>query len=89
MQINNCHNIDDFRTMAKNRIPAPLFHYIDGGADDESTLRRNTSAYDEYDLIPNGLADVASIDLSATILGQKVSSPLFLAPTRHESFISS
>lgn len=81
MRINNCHNIDDFRTMAKSRIPAPLFHYIDGGADDESTLRRNTSAYDEYDLIPNGLADVASIDLSATILGQKVGSPLFLAPT--------
>ncbi|SVA42591.1 uncharacterized protein METZ01_LOCUS95445, partial [marine metagenome] len=81
ISLNNCHNIDDFRTMAKSRIPAPLFHYIDGGADDESTLRRNTSAYDEYDLIPNGLADVASIDLSATILGQKVSSPLFLAPT--------
>ena len=81
MQINNCHNIDDFRKMAKSRIPAPLFHYIDGGADDESTLGRNTTAYDEYDLIPNGLADVANIDLSATILGQKVSSPLFLAPT--------
>ena len=81
MKINNCHNIDDFRTMAKSRIPAPLFHYIDGGADDESTLRRNTSAYDKYDLIPNGLADVANIDLSTTILGQKVSSPLFLAPT--------
>ena len=81
MQINNCHNIDDFRKMAKSRIPAPLFHYIDGGADDESTLRRNTSAYDEYDLVPNGLADVANIDLSATILGQKVGSPLFLAPT--------
>jgi len=81
ISLNNCHNINDFRKMAKSRIPAPLFHYIDGGADDESTLRRNTSAYDEYDLIPNGLADVASIDLSATILGQKVSSPLFLAPT--------
>ena len=81
MQINNCHNIDDFRKMAKSRIPSPLFHYIDGGADDESTLGRNTTAYDEYDLIPNGLADVANIDLSATILGQKVSSPLFLAPT--------
>ena len=81
MRINNCHNIDDFRTLAKSRIPAPLFHYIDAGADDESTLRRNTSAYDEYDPIPNGLADVASIDLSVTILGQKVSSPLFLAPT--------
>tara|TARA_Y100000758_G_scaffold1877_1_gene1602 strand:+ start:407 stop:1555 length:1149 start_codon:yes stop_codon:yes gene_type:complete len=81
MQINNCHNIDDFKTMAKSRIPNPLFHYIDGGADDESTLRRNTSAYKEYDLVPNGLADVANIDLSTTILGQKVSSPLFLAPT--------
>ena len=81
MQINNCHNIYDFRKMAKSRLPAPLFHYIDGGADDESTLRRNTSSFDEYDLIPNGLADVANIDLSTTILGQKVLSPLFLAPT--------
>ena len=52
--------------MAKSRLPTPLFHYIDGGADDESTLRRNTSAFDEYNLIPNGLADVANIDLSTT-----------------------
>ena len=81
MQIKHCHNIGDFREMAKSRIPSPLFHYIDGGADDEFTLKRNTSAFEEYDLIPNGLADVADIDLSTTILGQKVSSPLFLAPT--------
>lgn len=81
MQIKHCHNIGDFRKMAKSRIPSPLFHYIDGGADDEFTLKRNTSAFEEYDLIPNGLADVADIDLSTTILGQKVSSPLFLAPT--------
>jgi len=81
MQLKNCHNIDDFRKMAKSRIPSPLFHYIDGGADDEYTLRRNISAFDECDLIPNGLADVADINLSTTILGQKVSSPLFFAPT--------
>ncbi|MBL1420952.1 MAG: alpha-hydroxy-acid oxidizing protein [Alphaproteobacteria bacterium] len=81
MQLKDCHNIEDFRKMAKSRIPAPLFHYIDGGADDEVTLRRNTDAYNDYDLIPNGLADVAEIDLSTTILGQKISSPLFLAPT--------
>lgn len=81
MQIKHCHNIGEFREMAKSRIPSPLFHYIDGGADDEFTLKRNTSAFEEYDLIPNGLADVADIDLSTTILGQKVSSPLFLAPT--------
>ena len=81
MQVKHCHNIGEFREMAKSRIPSPLFHYIDGGADDEFTLKRNTSAFEEYDLIPNGLADVADIDLSTTILGQKVSSPLFLAPT--------
>jgi len=74
MQINNCHNVHDFRKMAKSRIPAPLFHYIDGGADDETTLKRNTSSFDECDLIPNGLANVANIDLSTTILGQKVRS---------------
>jgi len=67
--------------MAKSRIPSPLFHYIDGGAEDESSVIHNTRAFDNYDLIPNGLADVANTDLSTTILGQKVSSPLFLAPT--------
>lgn len=81
MRLNDCHNVDDFRKLAKDRIPSSLFHYIDGGADDESSLRRNTSAFEEFDLIPNGLADVDNIDLSTTILGQKVSSPLFLAPT--------
>lgn len=81
MKLKNCHNIDDFRGMAKRHIPSPLFHYIDGGADDESTLARNTKAFDDFDLIPNGLADVANVDLSTNILGQKVNSPLFLAPT--------
>ena len=82
MQINNCHNVHDFRrVMAKSRIPAPLFHYIDGGADDELTLKRNSKAFDEYFLVPNGLADVSNVDLSTSILGQKVNSPLFLAPT--------
>jgi len=81
MKINECLNVKDFRKIAKGRIPSPLFHYIDGGADDENSLRRNTSAFEGFDLIPNGLADVANIDLSTTILGQKVSSPLFLAPT--------
>lgn len=81
MQLKNCHNISDFRKMAKSKIPSPLFHYIDGGADDEHTLAHNTNAFDSYDLIPNGLADVANVDLTTTILGQKVNSPMFLAPT--------
>ncbi len=81
MSLKNCHNVADFRKLAKSKLPSPLFHYIDGGADDECSLRRNTNAFDDYDLVPNGLADVANIDLSTKILGQNVASPLFLAPT--------
>jgi len=81
MNLKNCHNVEDFRVMAKSRIPSPLFHYIDGGADDELTLQRNSKAFDDYFLVPNGLADVSNVDLTTKILGQKVNSPLFLAPT--------
>ena len=39
MKLNDCHNVDDFRKLAKKKLPSPIFHYIDGGADDESTLK--------------------------------------------------
>ena len=39
MRLNDCHNVEDFRKLAKDRIPSSLFHYIDGGADDENSLR--------------------------------------------------
>ena len=51
--INNCHNVKDFRNLAKKRLPSPIFHYIDGAADDEITYKRNTDAYEQCDLIPN------------------------------------
>ena len=51
--INNCHNFEDFRNLAKRRLPSPVFHYIDGAADDEVTYRRNTEAYENCDLVPN------------------------------------
>ena len=47
--INNCHNVKDFRNLAKKRLPSPIFHYIDGAADDEITYKRNTDAYDQCD----------------------------------------
>jgi hypothetical protein len=46
LRINRCNNIRDFRTMAQRRLPGPIFHYIDGAADDEVTYRRNTEAYE-------------------------------------------
>jgi L-lactate dehydrogenase (cytochrome) len=81
MSLAKCFNVDDFRKLAKKRLPAPIFHYIDGGADDEVTLRRNTEAFNACDLVPNVLRDVSKIDMSTTVLGQKIDMPLFLSPT--------
>ena len=67
--VNRCNNIGDFRTMAKRRLPGPIFHYIDGAADDEVTYRRNTEAYERCDLVPNVLAGIKSIDMSITVMG--------------------
>ena len=81
MGIKDCHNTADFRQLAKKRLPAPLFHYIDGGADDEVTLRRNTEAFDNCRLIPSALADLTGMDLSVNVLGQDIDWPVFCSPT--------
>ena len=79
--INNCHNVKDFRRLAKKRLPSPIFHYIDGAADDEITYRRNTDSYDDCDLVPNVLAGIDEVDMSTTVMGQKLDMPLYFAPT--------
>ena len=81
MNLKDCHNVEDFKKLAKKKLPSPIFHYIDGGSDDEVTLRRNTESFNKCDLVPNVLADVSNIDLSTTVLGQKIAFPLFLAAT--------
>tara|TARA_B100000959_G_scaffold64822_1_gene68622 strand:+ start:157 stop:1311 length:1155 start_codon:yes stop_codon:yes gene_type:complete len=81
MKLSNCHNFQDFRRLAKRRLPSPIFHYIDGAADDEITHRRNTLAYDDVDLVPSVLAGVENVDLSTTIFGRKIELPLYCAPT--------
>jgi len=74
-------NIEDLRKIARAKLPAPLFNYIDGGSDDESLVRGNTHAYDAVKLVPEYLVDVAKIDLSTKVLGREISMPLFLGPT--------
>ncbi|MDL2352028.1 MAG: alpha-hydroxy acid oxidase [Pseudomonadota bacterium] len=81
MRLSDCHNIDDFRLLAKQRLPWPVFDYIDGAADDELTKARNTAAYARADLVPDVLAGVSEIDTSCTILGRKSALPLLLSPT--------
>ncbi len=80
MSLKSCHNFKDFRQLAKRRLPAPVFHYIDGAADDELTKARNTSAFDDVDLVPNVLAGVEDVDLSTTLFGKKLSMPLYCSP---------
>ena len=80
-RIERCRNTDDFRKLAKKRLPGPIFHYIDGAAEDEVTYRRNTESYESCDLVPNVLAGVENIDMSTTIMGKKIDMPLYFAPT--------
>lgn len=77
----DCHNVDDLRRLAQRRLPGPIFHYIDGAADDEITYARNTSAFDDCDLVPNVLGGVAEVDMSVTTMGQRLDMPLFCSPT--------
>ena len=79
MNLKDCHNVEDFRKLAKKKLPSPIFHYIDGGSDDEITLKRNTDSFNKCDLIPNVLTGASDIDLSTTVLGQKIDFPLFLS----------
>jgi L-lactate dehydrogenase (cytochrome) len=78
---NRCHNFHDFRRLAKTRLPGPIFDYIDGAADDETSYRRNTAAFDGCDLVPNVLAGVEQIDMSVTVMGQKLAMPVYCSPT--------
>lgn len=80
-RLSDCHNVTDLRKLAQKNLPWPIFNYMDGGADDELTLRRNTSAFDDYELLPTQLSDISDIDMRTEVLGQTIDWPVFLAPT--------
>jgi len=81
MRLGNCYNFHDFRLLAKRRLPGPIFDYIDGAADDEVTHRRNAIAFETCDLVPQVLRGVGNVDLSVTVMGQKLSLPVYCSPT--------
>jgi L-lactate dehydrogenase (cytochrome) len=81
MRLNACHNFHDFRTLARKRLPGPIFNYIDGGADDEVTLRRNSESFERCDLVPSVLRGVSSLDTSVTVMGQTLAVPFYCSPT--------
>jgi L-lactate dehydrogenase (cytochrome) len=81
MHLGRCHSFHDFRRLARQRLPGPIFNYIDGAADDEVTCRRNTKAFETCDLVPHVLRGVESVDLSVTVMGQKLALPVYCSPT--------
>ncbi|MCF7645467.1 alpha-hydroxy-acid oxidizing protein [Bacillus subtilis] len=81
MRLTDCHNFHDFRRLAQKRLPQPIFNYIDGGADDEVTLHRNSAAFETCDLVPNILRGVDDVDLSVETMGVKLELPVYLSPT--------
>ncbi len=73
--------MEDFNSRAKASLPSPLYHYIEGGADDEITRYHNTEAFNQYQIIPRVLEDVTQVDMQTTVLGCTVDWPVLLAPT--------
>jgi L-lactate dehydrogenase (cytochrome) len=74
-------NIGDLRVLARARLPRGIFDYIDGGAEDEITMHRNSDAFRDYEFVPRILRDVSDIDTSTTLLGRTLSSPIIFSPT--------
>jgi isopentenyl diphosphate isomerase/L-lactate dehydrogenase-like FMN-dependent dehydrogenase len=73
-------NIEDLRRAAKRRLPRVVFDYIDGGAEDERTLRANCYAFEEVTFRPRCAVDTPACDLRVSVLGGSLSMPLILAP---------
>ncbi len=81
MRLQHCHNFHDFRKLAERRLPSPIFNYIDGAADDETTYRQNTASFERADLVPNVLRGVKTVDMSVTVMGQHLATPFYCSPT--------
>jgi L-lactate dehydrogenase (cytochrome) len=78
--LSRCFSIDDLRGAARRRLPGSVADYLDGGADDEVSLRRNRAVFERHGLVPRYLVDVEQVDPSTTVLGLPVSMPLLIGP---------
>ena len=85
-RLSDCYNIGDLRELARPRLPDPIFQYLDGGAEDEATARRNTSAFDKDQLIPSCLIDVTAVKTATRVLGQELAWPVFCSSTGSSRF---
>src|SRR2546423_2338804 len=74
-------SVADYERSARERLPRDVLDYFAGGALDEFTLRENTAGWERLKLYYRVLAGVSKRDLTTTVLGQKISMPVVVAPT--------
>src|SRR5438034_74580 len=80
-------NLLELEDLARAKVPRPSFDYIAGGAEDEVSLRRNREAFAKWALRPRVLVDVSKRDTSTSVLGQRVSMPILVAPTAFHGLV--
>ena len=80
-RFNRAANIADLRLIARARLPRGIFDYIDGGAEDEITMARNSSDFAKYEFVPLILRNVANINTTTSLLGRKLETPIIFSPT--------
>jgi L-lactate dehydrogenase (cytochrome) len=80
-RLSACHSIADLRATGRRLTPRPVFDYVDGGADEELSVRTNTRAFRRWRFQPRTLVNVSEADTSAAFLGTVAPMPLALAPT--------
>src|SRR5580765_3483654 len=73
-------NIADLRRLAFKRLPPVVFDYIDGGSDDEVTLRGNARAFEDLTFRPRSAVPTPGLDITTTVMGEKLALPFILAP---------
>ena len=78
--MHNAHTIEDLRRLARRRLPAAIFDYIDGGADGEVTLRENCEVFEKVRFRPRNASAMGSCDLRTAVLGREIALPFMLAP---------
>lgn len=80
-RLSRAYNVEDLRRMARRKLPKTIFDFIDGGANDELAMKRNRDALDAISIVGRVLTDVSSVDLSTTVLGERIAVPIIGAPT--------
>lgn len=79
--VTQCINVEDFRALARRKLPRPIVDFFDGAAEDEQTMARNRAAFRNWALVPRAMQDVARVDPTARVMGQDLAWPFVVGPT--------